>query len=75
MVHETVLFYGVTYGTKIITITPSDYTKCPDFAVIYDMCRTATDDSNRILIEVTNLITSDVGRGNSIRRPLTRAIR
>ena len=45
MVHETALFYGVTYGTKIIAITPSDYTKCPDFAVIYDTCRTAKDDS------------------------------
>ena len=45
MVHETALFYGVTYGTKIIAITPSDYTKCPDFAVIYDTCRTANDDS------------------------------
>ena len=45
MVHETALFYGVTYGTKIIAITPSDYTKCPDFAVIYDTCRAAKNDS------------------------------
>ena len=31
--------------------------------------------THRILIEVTNLITSDVGRGNSIQRPLTTVCR
>ena len=31
--------------------------------------------THHILIEVTNLITSDVGRGNSIQRPLTHVIR
>ena len=35
MEHETILFYGASFGNEVVVIKPHNYLACLDFAVIY----------------------------------------
>ena len=65
MIHETALFYGVTYGTHIVTIKPSDYAACSDFGAIYTAL---SDHTVKLHDDVQRMIDEDITRKTFARR-------